>query len=120
MVRTLRILVVEDDALIALLLAEMLSEMGHEVCGAASTEEAAVTQAATSRPDLIIMDRLLGSGSGVAAIDRILLAGPMPHVMMSGNAAGRRRPGGVVLAKPFMQRDLACAIQAAVPAEPAG
>ncbi len=114
--KALRILVVEDDALIALLLAEMLKEMGHEPCGAAATEDSAVTQAASTQPDLIIMDVFLTSGGGVAAITRILQAGPVPHIMMTGAAVARLRPGGVLLEKPFMQRDLARALQAAVPA----
>ncbi len=114
--KALRILVVEDDAIIALLLAEMLKEMGHELCGGAATEESAVTQAATVCPDLIIMDLFLSDGSGVSAIDRILLVGPVPHIMMTGAAVARLRPGGVLLEKPFMQRDLARALQAAVPA----
>ncbi len=116
--KKLRILVVEDDALIALLLAEMLKEMGHEPCGAAATEEAAVAQAASMRPDLIIMDVFLTAGGGVAAINRILQAGPVPHIMMTGALPARLMPGGVLLEKPFMQRDLAHAIQAAVPAAP--
>jgi CheY-like chemotaxis protein len=45
----LRVLLVEDDALIGVLLARLLRGMGHEVCDTAATEAAAVT-AAERRP----------------------------------------------------------------------
>ena len=38
----LRILVVEDDALIAMLLADLLTELGHEICAIEGTEVTAV------------------------------------------------------------------------------
>ena len=46
----LRVLVVEDDALIGALLAEMLAGMGHDVCGIEATEAAAVSAEARCRP----------------------------------------------------------------------
>jgi two-component system, response regulator PdtaR len=42
--KALRILVVEDDALIAMLLAELLAGLGHNVCATAATEAHAVTR----------------------------------------------------------------------------
>jgi two-component system, response regulator PdtaR len=41
--KTIRILVVEDDPMLGDLLAEMLQTMGHEVCGVETTEADAVT-----------------------------------------------------------------------------
>jgi two-component system, response regulator PdtaR len=43
--KTLRILVVEDDALFGMLLAELLAMMGHDVCGIEATEADAVAAA---------------------------------------------------------------------------
>ena len=73
----LRVLVAEDDALIALLLAELLAGMGHEVCATAATEREAVIAAAHYKPDLMIVDAGLGRGSGVSAVEEILRAGPL-------------------------------------------
>ena len=46
----LRVLVVEDDAIIGALLAEMLEGMGHDVCAVEATEADAVTAAARCGP----------------------------------------------------------------------
>jgi DNA-binding response OmpR family regulator len=64
--KALRVLIVEDDALIGILLAEMLAEMGHVVCAIETTDADAVTAAVRCRPDLIIADVQLGDGSGVS------------------------------------------------------
>ena len=59
----LRVLVVEDDPLIAMLLGELPAGMGHDVCAAAPTEAEAVTAATRYHPDLMIVDAGLGRGS---------------------------------------------------------
>lgn len=108
----LRILVVDDDAMICELLGEMLEAMGHCVCAVAATETDAVSAAARRRPDLIIIDVRLGHGSGIAAMDEILRAGFVPHFFMSGNVAKFKtlKPDGFVLEKPFQEADLSSAI----------
>jgi CheY-like chemotaxis protein len=110
--QSLRVLVVEDDAVIGVLLAELLRGMGHEVCDTAATEAAAVTAAERCAPDLMIVDARLGRGSGIAAVDQILRARPVAHFFLSGDAEGvrMRRPGAVVVRKPFRIADLARAI----------
>lgn len=110
----LRILVAEDDAMIGVLLADLLSGMGH-ACTVAATEAGAVIHAIRYRPDLMIVDAQLGDGSGIAAVDEVLRAGPMPHLFVSGDAfrVTALRPGAVVLQKPFREADLARAIQRA-------
>jgi DNA-binding response OmpR family regulator len=116
--KALRVLVVEDDAMVGMLLADMLQEMGHEVCGVEATEAAAVASALSSRPDLMIVDGRLGEGCGVAAIETIRRIGAVPHLFASGDIARIKslRPGAVVLQKPFYEADLARAIQAALAA----
>ena len=118
--QTLRVLVVEDHGLIAMLLAELLAGMGHEVCATAATEAEAVSAAARHRPDLMIVDAGLGRGSGVSAVEEILRAGPLAHVFISGDA-GRvriRKPDAVVIHKPFREAELARAIDMALAAAP--
>src|SRR5207237_960301 len=97
--KPLNVLVIEDDALISMLLTEVLKGMGHKVCATAATEAEAVSAAARCRPDLMIVDAGLGQGSGVAAVEEILRAGPIPFLFVSGDA-GRvqaRKPGAVVV-----------------------
>jgi two-component system, response regulator PdtaR len=114
----LRVLVVEDDALIGVLLAEMLAGMGHHVCGIEATEADAVSAAARHRPDLMIVDVRLGDGSGVDAVAEIHRSGPVPHVFVSGNIANVKalRPGAVIIQKPYRESDLARVIRRALDA----
>ncbi|HWK47997.1 MAG TPA: response regulator [Stellaceae bacterium] len=112
----LRILVVDDDAMVGEMLSEMLAEMGYEVCAVAATEADAVTAAIRCRPDLMIVDAQLRGGSGVAAVEQILRTMPIPHVFMSGAGIEASRPGAVVILKPFREVDLVRAIQRALDA----
>ena len=120
LMKALRVLVIEDDALIAMLLSELLAGMGHDVCATAATEAEAVSAAACYKPDLMIVDAGLGRGSGVAAVEEILHAGPLAHLFISGDA-GRirtRKPGAIVVHKPFREAELARAIDMALAAAP--
>jgi two-component system, response regulator PdtaR len=112
----LRVLVIEDDAVVSLLLAEVLRGMGHEVCGIATTESYAVAAATWSKPDMMIVDARLGDGSGIDAVDEILRTGFVPHVYACGDALRVRslKPNAVVLQKPFREADLALAMQSAL------
>ena len=118
--KALRVLVIEDDALIALLLSELLASMGHDVCATAATEAEAVSAATRYDPDLMIVDARLGRGSGVSAIEEILRAGPIAHVFVSGDAESvrRRKPDAIVVRKPFRETELARAIDMALAAAP--
>jgi CheY-like chemotaxis protein len=109
--KRLRILVVEDNAIIGMLLAEMLTTMGHLVCGVEATEAGAIEAAARWRPDLMIVDAELQEGNGAQAIKAILSSGPMPHVFMSGAATRIGGSDGTVLQKPFGERELVRAIE---------
>jgi two-component system, response regulator PdtaR len=64
----MRILIVEDDRLLAAGLAMMVESAGHEVVGHAATVRAAMDLARSRTPDLTLMDIDLGlGGSGIAA-----------------------------------------------------
>ena len=112
----LRVLVVEDDAEIGDLLAEMLEEMGHSVCAVAVTAADAVKAAARDAPDLMMVDVALGRGSGIVAMDEILRTGFVLHFFMTGNVAKVRaqRPNAAILEKPFQEKQLKCAIEQAL------
>jgi CheY-like chemotaxis protein len=110
--------VVEDDAFIAMLYADLLTEMGHTICAIETTEAAAVAAAARHKPDLMIVDAGLRDGSGLSAVAEILRSGFVPHVFVTGDnsAVQASRPDAVVLQKPFRDSDLARAIQRALSA----
>lgn len=110
--KALRVLVIEDDALIGMLLAETLAGMGHNVCAVEATEAGAVAAAVRCRPDLMIVDAQLGEGSGLSAVEQILHAGPVPHVFVTGDTSRVQtlRPGAVALRKPYSEFDLDRAI----------
>jgi two-component system, response regulator PdtaR len=114
--KALRVLVVEDDMMIGVLLAGTLEDMGYDVCAVEATEAGAVTAAAQYRPELMIVDARLGNGSGISAVEEILRTGFIPHLFMTGNVSRVKalRPGAVVLQKPFREAELTRAIQRAL------
>ena len=109
---SLRILVVEDEVLIGMLLEDMLTAMGHAVCAIASSENAAVAAAERDKPAMLIVDARLHQGSGVAAVDRIHRSGFVPHIFVTGDSRGvlELKPNAIVLEKPFTEAMLAAAI----------
>ena len=110
----LKILLAEDDVLIGRLLAEMLTDLGYEIAAIQTTEDGAVAAAARDKPDLMIVDVGLAEGNGVAAVERITRAGPIPHVFMSGRGLLVAPQAAVVLKKPFRDADLSRAIARAL------
>lgn len=68
MTEKIRVLVVEDEALVADDLQEMLNGMGYEVPGITDTGEGAIALAGEHHPDLILMDiNLSGAMDGITA-----------------------------------------------------
>lgn len=112
----LSILVVEDEAIIGMLLSEVLAGMGHKVIAVVGTEGAAIAMAAEYLPDLLIVDAGLTSGNGISAVDAILETGFVPHLFTTGDAMKVRllKPDAIVLEKPFNESELADAITMAM------
>ena len=112
----IRVLLVEDEALLGKLLGEVLEGMGYVVCAIEATELDAVAAAARLLPDLMLVDIQLACGNGVAAMETILLRGFVPHVFYSGDIAGVRasRPSAVAIQRPFRVPDLARAFHRAL------
>lgn len=115
-----RILVVEDDRLIAAGIAKRLRVLGYEVVGQASNGEEGVSTARLMRPDLVLMDIDLGRGmDGVEAarLIREILDIPVVFLTAHSDEATLQRakvsgPHGYVL-KPYEDRDLQTAIEIA-------
>lgn len=110
-----RILLVEDDPLISVFFAELLEEMGNEVCSIVTTEKAAVEAAELFKPDLLIVDVHLRVGSGLEAVTTILKSGFIPHIFTTGDRTIRGKLAeAIVLQKPFLDTALAQAIATAL------
>jgi two-component system, response regulator PdtaR len=116
--QALRVLVIEDDALIAMMLVELLGDLGHGVCATVATPAEALVAAHEQRPDFLLSDVKLRNGSGVDAVEEILRAGPVPHMFMTGDLASLRLrlPNAVAVRKPFSGATLAKAIAQALEA----
>ncbi len=86
----LRVLVVEDDSLIVLLMKAYMDNLGHEVAGVCDNGPEACTKAQEIKPDLVLMDiRLHGFMTGLEAAriiqkdspSRILFVTANPHLV---------------------------------------
>jgi AmiR/NasT family two-component response regulator len=116
----LRVLVVEDEALIRLDLAEMLTEEGYVVAGEAGDGEQAVALARELRPDLVIMDIKMPKVDGIAAAGEIVGERIAPVVMLTAfsqrDLIEQARDAGAMayLVKPFARHELVPAIELAV------
>ena len=108
MTAALKIIIVEDDVLIAMDMAALRLGLGYDVCATACTEAQAIAAAIRHRPDLMIVDGNLSQGSGPAAMARILAHIAVPYLYVTGDPIGiaELAPDAVVLTKPFTLREL--------------
>jgi two-component system, response regulator PdtaR len=112
-----RVLIVEDEALIAWTLSTMIEDLGMAVAGMAATADDAVAQAETLKPDLVLMDiRLKGEKSGITACRLIRAKSDIPVIFVTGHGdptsvrlAEETNPVAIVL-KPVREQDLKAAI----------
>ena len=114
--RPVRILIVEDDALIAMFLEELLVAMGYEVCAVVTDQAQVVAAVAQHAPDLMIVDEGLRDGSGITAVVEILKTGFVPHIFATGESYRvlAHNPAAIVLQKPYTAQALSCAIERAL------
>jgi CheY-like chemotaxis protein len=106
--RSLRILIVEDEILIALDMRELLEGSGHVVVGIADSADHAIATALRERPDLVLMDiALAGTRDGVDAALELRKRLDVPSLFITAHPdlamrerAEAARPLGV-LAKPL-------------------
>ncbi len=116
-----RILIVEDEAIVALDLRTRLTQFGYVVVEAVSRGDAAIVAAESHRPDLVLMDiRLQGPMDGVEAAETIRNRFRLPVVYLTAHAdeatVNRARvtePFGYIL-KPFDGRELRTVIEMAL------
>lgn len=116
-----RVLIVEDEKIIALDLQRRLEKFGYSVVALAGTADEAVSAATEYIPDIILMDIMLGGErDGVDAAMEIKETLPIPFVFLTAYAdertverAKQAQPVGYVL-KPFKERELQTTIEIAL------
>ena len=117
--RTMRILIAEDETIIRLDLRDLLERSGHEIVAEARDGEEAVALAREHEPELAIMDVKMPKLDGIEAAKRILEERPIPIVMLTAygqeELVSRAVEAGVFgyLVKPFREQDLVPAIATA-------
>jgi CheY-like chemotaxis protein len=111
-----RILVVEDEAMIRMLLADMLEELGFTIAGEAGRIEEALVAAKTLDFDLAILDVNL-NGATIAPVAAVLAERLLPFVFATGYGLNdlpegfRDRPA---LRKPFQMEELRATMENAL------
>ena len=83
--RRASILIVEDEALIASYIQEVLEESGFAVAGIASSGPEAISLASTSKPDLALVDiKLAGPMDGIEVAQLMQASFKVPSIFLSG------------------------------------
>lgn len=116
-----RILIVEDEGIVAKNMENTLSSLGYLVAGIAYAGPEAIRRAQEERPDLVLMDIVLrGEMDGIEAAEQIRKSLDIPIVYLTAYAdgdilkrAGITEPYGYIL-KPFRERELHAVIEIAL------
>lgn len=119
--KTVRVLVVEDEYILAINLQESLESLGYSVIDIADTAAEAIAKANELRPNLILMDiRLRGEKDGIQAAEQIWNHLQIPVIYVTGHSdkstverATLTSPFGYIL-KPIKEQELYVAIQTAL------
>lgn len=109
-----RVLIIEDEPIIAMDLRQLVESAGHEVVGVAGSEAEAVAIAEREAPGLVLADVNLGrGGDGTAAVERILARLAVPVIFVTAYPerllTGLRVEPAFVISKPFEPGALAVA-----------
>lgn len=111
----MKILIVEDEALVAMNMESVLEDHGHEVVGVADDEASAVLAATHFKPDLALVDmRLAGGDSGLNVARRLKSMG-ISVVFATGNCPGKETEGVAIgcLHKPLSDQQILAGISVA-------
>ena len=83
----LRVLIVEDDVLVSMFLADLVEEAGYEIAGIARSAAEAVALAQDHRPDIALMDaNLKGGSTGVSAAETLVRDHDIAIIFISGDS----------------------------------
>jgi len=116
-----KILVVEDERIVAEDIVANLEDMGHIGTGIAADFNSAITHVRNSQPDLVLLDiRLQGERDGVELAQELVDRFKLPVIYLSSNSDSKtlqrafQTSPQAFLTKPFNKNDLAVAIELAV------
>jgi CheY-like chemotaxis protein len=114
-----RILIIEDEPIIAMDIRATVEELGHEVVGVCDTREDAVRQATEERPDLVLADIQLADGSsGLEAVQDILGQVSVPVIFVTAYPerllTARAPEPAFLISKPFQPGALQATVSQAL------
>jgi two-component system, cell cycle sensor histidine kinase and response regulator CckA len=115
---THRLLVVEDEAIVAAHLSECLERFGYEVVGTAASATEAIQIVKEQRPDLVLMDiRIQGDRDGVEAAQELFRDHDQSVIFLTAHTdpatlsrAREAQPLGYIV-KPFVEREVAAVVE---------
>ncbi|GAC1641956.1 MAG: response regulator [Herpetosiphon sp.] len=116
----LRVLVAEDDPLVAISLTDLLATLGHTIVAVASDGQEAIDMAAQEQLDMVILDIKMPNVDGIAAAEHIGTHHDIPIVMLTAyndrQLVLRAAEAGALayLLKPASQEQLAAALSVAL------
>lgn len=116
-----RIVIVEDEVIVALAIEAQLMDFGYEVPGIFSSGEEVLKKIEELKPDLILMDfKLSGLMNGIEAATSICLSYDIPLIFLTGYLNGAmleqvKLSGlGCLIVKPFRNEELISAIELSI------
>lgn len=114
-----RILIIEDEAVIAMDLSDLVSAAGHDVCAIETTASGAVAAAERERPDLVLADIQLADGSsGIDAVKQILSSFEVPVIFVTAFPdrllTGERPEPTFLITKPYSPEMVRAAVSQAL------
>ena len=90
----MKILIVEDEPLIAMHIELMVEDFGYHVCGIAASAQEAISLAASERPHIALMDiHLAGGSSGIDAAQELFQRHGISCIFLSANLDANVRAG---------------------------
>ncbi|SNS75374.1 response regulator [Sphingopyxis indica] len=110
-----RILIIEDEPIIAMDIEMIVRDLGHEVVAVATTHREAVADAQTHQPGLVLADiQLADNSSGIEAVQEILSETKVPVIFITAFPerllTGDRPEPAFLLTKPYQPATLRAAI----------
>ncbi|MBF9028861.1 response regulator [Rhodobacterales bacterium HKCCE3408] len=115
-----KVMIIEDEAIIAMDLESLVADAGHKVVGVARTRQAAVELGARERPDLILADiQLADNSSGIdAASDLLDALGDRPVIFITAFPerllTGERAEPTFLITKPYSEAQVRAAVSQAM------
>ncbi len=115
-----RVMIIEDEAIIAMDLHSIVSEMGHEVLGIARTKDAAVEMGISTEPDLVLADiQLADNSSGIDAVNELYEQfGDLPVIFITAFPerllTGERPEPAFLISKPYSEEQVRSAVSQAM------